>query len=185
MLEREKELTLELLNRATSAWVELEYNRKLHSELGVPPLERFLAGPTVERPSPSSDELKRAFRMERTRTQRRSDGTVSVMGKRFEVPSRYRTILRPTVRYARWDLSSVDMVDPRTGDWLCTLLPLDKHKNAEGRRRALAPVNEPEEVEGGIAPLLQQLMADYAATGLPPAYIPHITEDSDSEDLDE
>mgnify|MGYP001580039608 CR=1 FL=1 len=27
----------------------------------------------------------------------------------------------------------------------------------------------------GIAPLLRQLMAEYAATGLPPAYVPHDT----------
>ena len=35
MLEGEKDLTLELLNRATLAWLELEYNRKRHSEIGT------------------------------------------------------------------------------------------------------------------------------------------------------
>jgi putative transposase len=53
MLEGETELTLELLNRATSAWLELEYNRKEHSEIGCTPLARFLEGPSVSRPSPS------------------------------------------------------------------------------------------------------------------------------------
>ena len=62
MLEGEKDLTLELFNRATLAWLELEYNRKWHSEIGTTPLERFLAGPSVLRPCPSSDELRRAFR---------------------------------------------------------------------------------------------------------------------------
>jgi hypothetical protein len=33
----------------------------------------------------------------------------------------------------------------------------------------------------GIAPLLKQLMADYAATGLPPAYIPK-HDDSSTDD---
>jgi hypothetical protein len=126
MLEGEKNLTLELLNRATLAWLELEYNRKLHSEIGTTPLERFLTGPTVLRPSPSSDELRRAFRRQEIRTQRRSDGTLTVGGVRYEIPSRYRTLLRPTVRWASWDLSSVDLVDARTGVVLTTLWPLDK-----------------------------------------------------------
>lgn len=174
MLEGEKELTLELLNRATLAWLELEYNRKLHSEIGATPVERFLAGPDVLRPCPSSDELRRAFRRQELRTQRRSDGTLTVGGVRYEIPSRYRTLLRPTVRWASWDLSSVDLVDARTGVVLTTLFPLDKEKNADGKRRALDPEPDlgPEPAPSGIAPLLRELMAEYAATGLPPAYVP-------------
>lgn len=177
MLEGEKELTLELLNRATLAWLELEYNRKLHSEIGATPLERFLAGPSVLRPCPSSDELRRAFRRQELRTQRRSDGTVTVGGVRYEIPSRYRTLLRPTVRWASWDLSSVDLCDARTGVVLATLLPLDKEKNADGKRRVLdaGPDLEPEPEPSGIAPLLRELMREYAATGLPPAYVPLLT----------
>jgi transposase InsO family protein len=174
MLEGKKELTLELLNRATLAWLELEYNRKLHSEIGATPLERFLGGPSVMRPSPSSDDLRRAFRRQELRTQRRSDGTLTVGGVRYEIPSRYRTLLRPTVRWASWDLSSVDLVDARTGVVLTTLLPIDKHKNADGKRRVLdvGPEMGPEPEPSGIAPLLRELMREYAATGLPPAYVP-------------
>lgn len=175
MLDGEKELTLELLNRATQAWVELEYNRAIHSETKETPLERWLKGPDVSRPCPSSDELRRAFRMEVTRRQRQSDGTITVAGVRYELPNTYRTLLRPTVRVARWDLSRVDLVDPRRGTHLATLLPIDKAKNAERHRRALvepAPLT-PSSPQVGIAPLLRQLMADYAASGLPPAYIPH------------
>jgi hypothetical protein len=113
--------------------------------------------------------------MEVSRTQRRSDGTVTVEGVRFEVPSAYRTLMRLRLRVARWDLSSVELVDARTGSHLCTLLPLDKRKNADRVRRVLAapaaparPAAEPP----GIAPLLRELMAEYAATGLPPGYLP-------------
>ena len=177
MLEGEKELTLELLNRATLAWLELEYNRKLHSEIGTTPLERFLAGPSVLRASPSSDELRRAFRRQEIRTQRRSDGTLTVGGVRYEIPSRYRTLMRPAVRWAGWDLSSVDLVDARTGMVLTTLLPIDKQANADGRRRVLdaEPDLGPEPEPTGIAPLLRELMGQYAATGLPPAYVPLLT----------
>ena len=43
------------------------------------------------------------------------------------------------VRYARWDLASVDLVDGRSGERLCTLYPLDKRANADGVRRPTSP----------------------------------------------
>jgi putative transposase len=175
MLEGEQPLTLELLNRATLAWLELEYNRERHSEINQSPLSRFLEGPSVGRPSPSSETLRHAFRRQELRTQRRSDGTLTVEGIRFEVPSRYRTIARPAVRYASWDLSSVTLVDARRDVALCEIYPLDKAKNADGRRRIVEPVAavpETTPTPAGIAPLLRELMESYAATGLPPAYVP-------------
>jgi transposase InsO family protein len=175
MLEGEPVLTLELLNTATQAWVEQEYHRTVHSELKKTPIQRYLEGPDVGRDSPSSEALRRAFRMEVTRTQRRSDSTVTVEGVRFEVPSAYRTLIHLRLRVARWDLSTVDLVDPRTGAHLATLLPIDKIKNADRMRRVLAPADAspaPAKKPPGIAPLLRALMADYAATGMPPAYLP-------------
>lgn len=184
MLEGEPELSLDLLNTATQAWAEEEYQRKEHSEIRESPLARCLRGPSVARESPSSDALRRAFRTEITRVQRRSDGTVTAAGVRFEVPSAYRTLLQLRLRVARWDLSSVDLVDPRSGDPLAMLLPLDKARNAERVRRVVAPAaaDEPS-LPVGIAPHLRALMADYAATGLPPAYLPkHDTTDDTPED---
>ena len=173
MLEGVRDLTLTVLNEATQAWFELEYNRKPHREIGVAPLARFLADPSQARSCPSSDDLRRAFRLRTTRVQRRSDGTVSVEGVRFEVPNRFRHLERVTLRYARWDLTSIDLVDPRTDDGLAALYPLDKAANADGRRRALLPIGDPAPPPAsGIAPLLKKLLAEYAATGLPPAYIP-------------
>ena len=175
MLEGDPELTLERLNAATQAWVELEYHRTVHRELGCSPLERYLAGPDVGRPSPSSEDLRRAFRAEADRTQRRSDGTVSLEGHRFEVPARYRHLMRLRVRYARWDLGAVDLVDPHSQAILGALYPLDKAANADGQRRRVEPAS-PARLESAVpppplAPLLRKLMADYAATGLPPAYL--------------
>lgn len=184
MLEGEPELTLELLNRATQAWVEMEYHREIHSEIGMPPLQCYLQGPDVGRPSPDSDALRRAFRMEVTRLQRLSDGTVTVEGVRFEVPSAYRTLRRLRLRVARWNLSSVALVDPRTGNLLADLFPLDKARNADRARRVLPDVSAAAlapKKPAGIAPLLRQQMADYAATGLPPGYLPK----DDTDDTDE
>ena len=174
MLEAHEPLTLELLNQATVAWFELEYNRAVHSEIRCTPLDRLLQGPDVSRKSPTSDELRRAFRTEVTRAQRKTDGTITVEGVRFELPSRYRTLTRPCVRVARWDLSSVDLIDQRSGKFLTALLPIDKTKNADALRRTIDPTlaDAPTDTAAGIAPLLKKLMADYAATGLPPAFLP-------------
>jgi transposase InsO family protein len=181
MLEGEPNLTLEQLNLATQAWITQEYHRTVHSELGQTPLQRFLAGPSVARDCPGSDALRDAFRIEVKRKQRRSDGTVSLDGQRFEIPSRYRGLEYVHLRYARWDFSRVDLIDARTGQNLCPIRPLDKAANADALRRRLDPTatnTDPSAMPAaGIAPLLKQMMADYAATGLPPAYLPTAEKD--------
>jgi hypothetical protein len=99
-------------------------------------------------------------------------------GRRYEVPSRYRNLEQVCLRYARWDLSTVDLFDDRNKKILCTLRPLDKTKNAEGIRRSrgnsvdLAADASAPAASGSIAPLLRKYMAEYSATGLPPAYLP-------------
>ena len=178
MLDGVRELTLELLNRATQAWVELEYNRTVHEELGCSPLECYLAVADVGHDCPSSDDLTDAFRRDVTRTLRRSDATFRLQGRRFEIPSRYRHLDKLRLRYAQWNLSRVDLLDPYTNDVLCPVYPLDKHANADRRRRTLAPIPDDTEPDtdahsnaSDVAPLLRHLMAEYAATGLPPAYL--------------
>lgn len=173
MLEGVEELTLDYLNQATQAWVELDYNRRHHEELDCSPLERFLRAPNVGRACPDSAALRRAFRCQVKRTQRRTDGTVRLEGTRLEIPARYRHLQQVWLRYARWDLRLVDLIDEASGNILCALYPLDKAANASAVRRPLAaPSQLPAPTAAGAAPLLQQLMAEYSATGLPPAYIP-------------
>ena len=177
MLEGEAIVTLDLLNQATQAWVEQEYHRTLHSEMGATPLARYLAGPNVRREGPAAADLAAAFRVEAARRQRRSDGTVSLAGARFEIPAAYRHLVEVRLRYARWDLTRVDLIDARSGTILCPLRPLDKSANADGQRRALVPsasrvTDSVSTQPSGMAPLLRQLIAEYAATGLPPAYLP-------------
>jgi transposase InsO family protein len=183
MLQGGKELTLERLNEITQVWVEQAYHRDRHTEIGTTPLQRYLDAPGVGRDCPDSLTLRQAFRCTVTRRQRRSDGTLSLAGKRFEIPSRYRHLERPTVRYARWDLRAVDLIDPHTGDILCPLYPLDKTGNAQGQRRAVdAPPPAPAPPPGAaMPPLLRKLLGEHAATGLPPAYLSLPTTDPESE----
>jgi len=188
MLHGVTDLTLEFLNQATQAWVEIEYNRRTHRETGCSPVERFAQATDVLRPSPSSNALREAFRLETQRRQRQSDGTISLEGVRFEIPGRYRHFRDVAVRYARWDLRRVDLVDPRSGIILAPLYPLDRRANADGQR-LLFPLESPEAAIGDtpradqqaadpkaadeeLPPLLKRLLAEYSATGTPPAYLP-------------
>ena len=175
-------LTLERLNAITQAWVEQEYHRNLHSEIGTTPLKRFVDAASVGRDCPDSQALRRAFRCTTTRKQRRSDGTISLEGKRFEVPARYRHLEHPMVRYARWDLRAVELIDPRALTPLSPLYPLNKTANANGQRRALKPTQtDPEPTQSDeLPPLLRKCLADYAATGRPPAYLPHPSSEKDT-----
>ena len=174
MLEGEQALTLELLNEATQAWVEQEYHRTVHTEIKATPLARYLAGPSVARRCPEAGVLREAFRIEVRRRARRADGTLSLGGARFEIPARLRHLGVVHVRYARWDFSRVDLVDARTGVILCAIKPLDKAANADGQRRRLDPAGQDLSPlpPTGLAPLLRELLAEYAATGMPPAYLP-------------
>jgi putative transposase len=178
MLDGVAQLTLAFLNNATQAWMEIEYNRAVHRETCSSPVERVAQAPDVLRDSPSSESLRDAFRLETIRTQRQSDGTISVEGVRFEIPGRYRHFREVAVRYARWDLGRVDLVDQHSGAILAPIYPLDRRANADGRRALLepdctdAPANDSQRKDGQLPPLLKKILEEYSATGMPPAYLP-------------
>jgi putative transposase len=178
MLEGVPDLTLARLNEATLAWIEREYHRSVHSAIAATPLDRFLSATNVAREAPPIDELRVAFTRLETRTQRRSDGTVSIENVRFEVPSRFGHMKRLHVRYAQWDLSRAYVCDEKTGDVIAPMYPQDKARNAELARRqketpaGLNPTTSDDHAPKEMAPLMQKYLAEYAATGLPPAYLP-------------
>lgn len=185
MLEGVAELSLDFLNQATQAWAEIEYNRKQHREISTTPAQRFGLASDVLRTSPSSDALRAAFRLQTKRRQRKSDGTISLEGVRFELPSRFRHFDEVTVRYARWDLGRVDLVDPRNGTILAPIYPLDRSANADARRSVVESDadnppegdqpsdNESNDGRGNqLPPLLKNILEEYSATGQPPAYLP-------------
>jgi transposase InsO family protein len=172
MLEGVAELDLPLLNRCTQAWVEMEYHRRLHGETGQTPIERFLAGPELTRVAPASNDLGQAFTASARRVQRQSDGTLSLRGVRYEVPNRYRHLRRLQLRYASWDRSHALFVDPHTDRILCRLYPVDLAANADGLRRTNEPLDPTPPPAGEMAALLTHLLTEYAATGLPAAYLP-------------
>ena len=185
MLDGVPKLTLDFLNRASQAWSEVEYNRRVHCEIDCAPVKRFGTAPAVLRESPSSKSLRDVFRLQTKRIQRQSDGTISVDGVRLEIPGRFRHLREITVRYARWDLSRIDVVDPRCGTVLAPIYPQDRRANADGQRMLfeqdagplLLEAEPGEQQDGGrddnrLPPLLKSILAEYSATGMPPAYLP-------------
>jgi hypothetical protein len=185
MLKNIDPLSLEFLNRASQAWAELEYNRSVHSEIAMSPLDRLVRDKAVSRPCPDTRELRLAFCAEESRSQRRGDGTVAIKGVRFEVPARMRHLQRLQILYQTWDLSVAYLVGPKDGRLITEIYPQDKTQNSSGVRRTITPdtplPSTPRQTEP-IPPLLRRLLADYAATGLPPAYIPKEEKDK-SDDI--
>ena len=97
---------------------------------------------------------------------------------RIKIPIHYRHCRAVVVRYPRWDLGLVDLVHPREGTILARLFPLDRAANADGRRALLEPrpmettSTDSWQSPAELPPLLKQILAEYSATGLPPAYLP-------------
>ena len=176
MLEGITDLTLEKLNEATQGWVEMEYNHSVHGELGQSPLDCYVHGKDVGRPSPTVAALALAFTARATRVQRRNDGTVSLKGTRFEVPPQYGHLREIHLRYASWDLTHAYLCDPKTREVISRIYSQDKHRNADAARATKTPPGGDAAVDarpsGEMAPLLRKLLADYAATGRPPGYLP-------------
>ena len=73
---------LDGLNRLFTAWVETVYHRRVHSETGQTPIERYIAGGPFQIPTPA--QLHEAFLWSETRTVTKT-ATVSLHGNTFEV----------------------------------------------------------------------------------------------------
>ena len=169
-------LTLAFVNQAAQAWVEQDYHRRRHREIKTTPLQRMLCGHSVARPTPDSDFLRLCFMRRIKRSPRRSDATVVVDGIRYELPVRFAHLKSVILRASSWDKSCMILVDPDTDAPLARLLPQDKVKNASGMRRAINRQNDAQSdvrsTDEPLPALLRKWLADYAATGLPPAYLP-------------
>jgi len=104
MLEGERDLTLERLNAATQAWVELEYHRHRHAELGASPLERRqgslsrLGDRLVAEKLISTDQLQRALAEQKGSADKlgtilvrlnfiTEDSLVSFLSKQYAMPA--------------------------------------------------------------------------------------------------
>ena len=82
LVEIDDGVELSELNRLFSAWLEVVYHRRVHSETGQSPLERFEAAGTPALPTPAL--LREAFLWSQERTVTKT-ATVSLQGNQYEV----------------------------------------------------------------------------------------------------
>jgi hypothetical protein len=91
---------------------------------------------------------------------------------------RHVPLPRTDCKQCPWNLGRVDLVDPRSGTVLGARLSSDKTANADGRRTFVEPdASDVPPAQGScqageLPPLLKRILQEYAATGLPPAYLP-------------
>jgi len=98
--------TLSELNKSLWAGIERVYHQHTHGETGQTPLARFAAG--LDRVRPMDPEtLRRAFLWREKRTVRK-DGTISLQGNRYQVPSHLvgRTL---ELRFDPFDLAEMEL----------------------------------------------------------------------------
>lgn len=163
MLIGHEGLTIDQLNDLTLAWVEAGYNRSIHREIKMTPLERYLQGTNVGLTSCDEDTLKRAFRSDEFRRPRKSDGTIKIADILFRLPQKFWHLNRVLVRYARWDLSFVHVVDYASGNEIMRIYPVDKLQNADSKRRSIeSPVQISPDLTRTVLPsYLQELIQQY------------------------
>jgi transposase InsO family protein len=90
-------LPLDQLNRGYSAWLEISYHRKAHTETGEPPAERYEKGITLRRPVDLQKALE-CFMEREPRTVHKDFSDVQLFGHFFRVDKRFRGD-RVEVRY--------------------------------------------------------------------------------------
>jgi putative transposase len=97
--------TLEELNSALWAWIDVEYNRRNHSTTGEPPNARFAAGlPADHRRIENLEWFESLFLVRDTRTVHKY-GLIKLEGNKYRTQAPHGTVIQ--VRYNPFDLSAV------------------------------------------------------------------------------
>lgn len=78
--------SIEELNQAFWRWLEEDYHRRIHSALGMSPLDKYLSQVNTLKLVSDPEAVRRLFLKRETRRVNK-DSTISVMGNFFEVPS--------------------------------------------------------------------------------------------------
>lgn len=177
MIRNKKNITLHELNVMTQAWVEMDYNQKIHSELKDTPINVFLNKKSVLRNSSDGDELRNHFRRDIKRKVRYSDGTVSLKGMRFSLPDRFRHLRNVTIRFADWDMSNVHLIDAEEDVILSKIYPQNKKMNSSGIRRTKnesnSELNDKNTTDTDeVSELMQKFLHDYKKLSSSCAYLP-------------
>jgi putative transposase len=99
--------TLRQLNESLLAWLEVVYHRKMHSETGQAPLERFRQDSASTTRPADPERLRQAF-LHRDERKVTKTATVSFKGNRYTVPA-YLRGKRVELRYDPFDLTRLEV----------------------------------------------------------------------------
>lgn len=193
MLSREKVLTLESLNQYTQAWVNQEYNKKVHEETRkVPEDFYFECEETLARKSPDYNTLTRKLRQQITRKVHQGHGTISVDGVRYQVPTAFRHLQTLRIATARFERRMVTLIDSETGKEICDLFPQDKERNFElksvdfnkelKKESSVAELCQ-DDIDPALPPLLQHLLKQERLGSISSGYIPFTRKKEENVDV--
>jgi hypothetical protein len=97
--------TLEELNTALWAWIDVEYDRRNHSSTGEPPNARFAAGlPADHRRIKNLEWFEALFLVRQTRTVHKY-GIIKLEGNKYRTDAPHNAVVE--IRYNPFDLSAV------------------------------------------------------------------------------
>jgi hypothetical protein len=165
--------TLVELNRLFAAWVETVYHRRVHSETGVAPLERFEAGGSFSLPTPA--QLHEAFLWSQRRMVTKT-ATVSLHGNTFEVDAAL-VGRRVELVFDPFDLTSVEVrFEGRSmGAGVAHVVRRHTHPMVKPETTAVAPAATGIDYLGLVEARHAAEMAtriDYAQLRLPEEWLP-------------
>jgi putative transposase len=166
--------TLDDLNLSLLAWLEVVYHRKLHSETGQSPLDRFRQdeAPTVRPVDPLA--LRNAFLYRVTR-QVAKTGHVNFQGNRYSVPG-YLVGQKVELHYDPFDLANVEIW--YNGQYLEPARPLHIQTTVQPGVTP-DPVPPPTPTSGvDYLALLRQEYEQLLREQLPPIPFTRLTDDS-------
>ncbi len=134
------------LNRLFTAWVETVYHRRVHSQTGQSPLERWLAGAPF--PTPSAAQLAEAFLWAEHR-QVRKDATAKLVGGSYETGPALagRTV---ELVFGPFDLARIEVRWRGKGYGLAIPRQIRRHAHPKARPEQAAP---PPPAATGVASL--------------------------------
>ncbi len=123
--------SLDELNRAFGKWLEEDYHRRVHSSLGMSPLDKYLSLVNQVKFARKPDLIRELF-LKREYRRVHNDATVSIGGRLFEVPS---TLIGQKVE-VRFELNDLSKILIYTNDkFVGQGLPVQLADNARVRRK--------------------------------------------------
>lgn len=130
VLAPESLTSLEALNQAFAAWLEKDYNGRVHSAVGMTPLDAYMSQASQVRVLTDPASLDPLFLRRETRKVRH-DSTITIGKRLFEVPPRYigQSI---EVRFESHDLSEVLVCE--NGAEVARVRPVNLADNAKVKR---------------------------------------------------